>query len=288
MVREGAMPLNEFLRIDEALDGAISALDASSDSPRLDAELLLARALDVPRSYLFAHPDDTMDPDAAERFSQSVARRADGMPMAYITGEKEFWSMTLIVSPDTLVPRPDTETLVDQALIRIPRRKSLDVLDLGTGSGAIALAIARERPLCNVVATDVSVGAIAVARENARQHELPNVEFLEGSWTDPVRERQFDLIVSNPPYVASGDAHLKALKYEPLSALDAGPEGLDAIRQIAATAGTVLKSGGELLLEHGAEQADAVAEVLKQHGWTGITNVKDMSGQPRVSSATRP
>lgn len=285
MVREGPGALNEYLRIDAALAHAAGALQDVSDSPRLDAELLLARALDVARSYLFAHPDDEMDPAAAARFSAALEKRAAGMPMAYITGRREFWSMELAVSPDTLVPRPETETLVEQALMRMPRRAPLQVLDLGTGSGAIALAIARERPACHVVATDLSAGAIAVARENARRLMLPNVEFAVGDWTAPVAGRTFDLVVSNPPYVASGDPHLDALKFEPRSALAAGDDGLDAIRAIAATAMSVLNPAGALLLEHGAAQAGDVAAILRGHGWRDVTAARDLSGQARVSIA---
>ena len=285
MVREGPGALNEYLRIDAALADAVRTLQDVSESPRLDAELLLARALDVARSYLFAHPDDELDPAAAERFRAVLARRADGMPMAYITGRREFWSMDLVVTPDTLIPRPETETLIEQALTRIPRRAPIQVLDLGTGSGAIALAIARDRPACHVVATDLSAAAVAVARENARRLMLANVEFVEGDWTAPVAGRAFDLVVSNPPYVASGDPHLDALKYEPRSALAAGVDGLDAIRAIAATAMSVMKPGGALLLEHGAGQAESVAAILEGHGWSGIAVARDLAGLARVTIA---
>ena len=287
MVRDGPERLNEYLRIDASIAKATELLSGTSESPRLDAELLLARALDVPRSYLFAHPDDEMDQDAADRFSEVVERRRRGMPMAYITGEKEFWSMSLIVTPDTLVPRPETETLIDQALMRLPRRVEVRVLDLGTGSGAIALALARERPACHVVATDVSAGAIAVARENARRLLIPNVEFLEGNWLAPINGQQFDLVVSNPPYVASNDAHLDALTFEPRGALESGEDGLDAIREISAGAAAVLAADGWLLLEHGSDQADAVADILASDGWQEIKGVNDLAGLPRVTAAKR-
>ena len=234
ILREGQTPLNGFLRIDAALADATDTLLPASESPRLDAELLLSTALDVPRSYLFAHAEEEMDAAAVDRFHSSVQKRVDGFPLAYITGEKEFWSMTLMVSPATLVPRPETETLVEQALMRIPKDGNFRILDLGTGSGAIALAIARERPLCDVVATDVSDDALAVARVNAREHLAPNIEFLQGSWLEPVADMAFDVVVSNPPYVAAADDALNALRHEPLSALAAGTDGLDAIRIIAA------------------------------------------------------
>ena len=287
MVRDGTRPLNEYLRIDEALDIAVERLSGASASPRLDAELLLARALDVQRSYLFAHPEDQMDAGARERFETAVAQRLDGMPMAYITGEKEFWSMPLVVSPATLVPRPETELLVDQALMRIPRTAEWAVVDLGTGSGAIALAIARERALCRVTATDISENALAVARVNAGQLGLPNVEFLVGDWIEPLAGREFELVVSNPPYVASADPHLSALKYEPASALESGDDGLDAIRHLAKSVSEILKPGGCLLLEHGFDQADRVARILADAGWSDIMTVNDLEGRPRVTAATR-
>ena len=287
MVREGVCSLNEFPRIDEVLAAAVERLEPVSDSARLDAELLLARTLDVPRSYLFAHPEDRLDTNARERFAEIVGRRIEGLPMAYITGEKEFWSMTLHVSPETLVPRPETEILVDRALMNLPRRSDASVLDLGTGSGAIALAIARERPLCRVVATDVSAGAVAVAEENARRHGLPNIEFRVGDWIEPVRNERFDIVVSNPPYVASGDSHLDALGFEPRTALEAGPDGLRDIRSIAASAGAVLVAGGNMLLEHGAEQADEVQEILGGFGWSAVETFRDLAGLPRVTSAVR-
>lgn len=279
--------MNEFLRIAAALADATDALQAVSDSPRLDAELLLATALDVPRSYLFAHAEEELDARAIERFQKTLGKRIDGLPLAYITGEKEFWSMTLMVSPATLVPRPETETLVEQALMRIHKNQQLRILDLGTGSGAIALAIARERPLCDVVATDLSEDALAVARINARSHSIPNIEFLQGSWLEPITDMKFDLIVSNPPYVAVADEALEALRHEPQSALVAGQEGLDAIEVIAADAVAVINQDGTLLVEHGADQEDAVRNILTAAGWANISLAKDLSMLPRVSIASR-
>lgn len=287
IVRQGPVPLNEFLKIGTALADGTEQLRSVSDSPRLETELLLARALDVPRSYLFAHPEDCLDPAAVDRFFLAIKRRMDGMPLAYITGEKEFWSMILIVSPDTLVPRPETEVLVDQALQRIPEDKTFSVLDLGTGSGAIALAIARERPNCDVTATDVSDAALAVARENANQHALPNVEFLCGDWTAPIADRLFDLIVTNPPYVPSNDPDLRKLKHEPQLALAAGDDGLDAIRRISVEARAVIRKGGALLIEHGDRQHEEIARMLSADGWSEIGHVNDLAGKPRVTIATR-
>lgn len=275
------------IRIDTMLKDATRRLEPVSDSARLDAELLLARAIDMPRSYLFAHPEDTLDELAAERFEAALARRVGGEPMAYITGTREFWSLQLMVTPATLVPRPETEILVDLALREIPRRADWQILDLGTGSGAIALAIARERPLCRVTATDTSVDALAVAAQNARQLEIPDVEFLEGDWTQPVADRTFDVIVSNPPYVRADDEALAALQGEPQSALVAGDDGLDAIRTIARDCGALLAEDGVLLIEHGAEQQDSVADLFASHGWTDIVCHNDYAGLPRVTVARR-
>ena len=273
-------------RIDSAIADAAARLSMVSESPRLDAELLICQALNVARSYLFAHPEDTLDPATAERFEALIARREDGTPMAYIHGSKEFWSLELMVSPATLVPRPDTEILVQHALALLPRGTTLDVLDLGTGSGAIALAIAKERPECRVTATDISADALAVAKENARQLDICNVEFVKGDWLQPLGGRQFDLVASNPPYVRKDDPALALLKHEPVSALISGEDGLDAIRQLAAECATVVKKGGHLLLEHGADQESDVAELLASHGWSDIRCHNDLAGHPRVTQAT--
>jgi release factor glutamine methyltransferase len=286
MVREGSPPLNEFAKIDEVLASAVETLQAASDSPRLDAELLLALALDVPRSYLYAHPEDELDPAANQRYAKLIDRRQQGQPMAYITGEKEFWSLTLMVSPDTLVPRPETEILVERALREIPHDANWKVLDLGTGSGAIALAIASERKHCDVVAVDVSAGALAIARQNARQLEIPNITFLQGDWTEPVQERKFDLIVSNPPYVRSGHAALDKLTHEPPRALLAGDDGLDAIRQLAVCCKTLLESGQFLIIEHGDDQETPVANILCENGWSPLECLRDLAGKPRITVAS--
>jgi release factor glutamine methyltransferase len=288
MVREGILSLKDFLKIGSALAGASKRLKNVSESPRLDAEMLLARALDVPRSYLFAHAEEEMDDNARLRFQTSIERRIDGLPMAYITGEKEFWSMDLLVSPATLVPRPETELLVDLALRQMPRESTQRVLDLGTGSGTVALALARERPLSKIVATDISEDAVLVARENARRLNLANIEFVIGDWVTPVAARRFDIVVSNPPYVSDDDPHLPQLRFEPQLALLAGHDGLDAIRRISATTAIIVESGGPIMIEHGATQAEQVADVLSNDGWRSISNTKDLAGLPRVTTAYAP
>jgi release factor glutamine methyltransferase len=279
--------MTESLQIRALLEDATRRLEALSESPRLDAELLLARAIDMPRSYLFAHPEESLDELAVGRFEAALGRRLAGEPMAYITGVREFWSLELLVTPATLVPRPETELLVELALREIPRHAEWAILDLGTGSGAIAIAIAKERPMSRVTATDISTAALDVARQNARQYDVPNIEFLEGDWTGPVSGRRFDVIVSNPPYVRSDDPALEALHREPRNALASGAEGLDAIRILARDCGALLQPGGILLIEHGAEQADGVAAVLGEYGWPDVRCHSDYAGLPRVTLARR-
>ena len=281
------MSRDQERRIDTVLNAATTRLAAISDTPRLEVELLLSRCIDTPRSYLFAHPEDELDEHTFARFEGLLRRRLDSEPMAYILGSKEFWSLELHVSPATLVPRPETEMLVELALREIPRRAEWQILDLGTGSGAIAIALASERLMCQITATDTSATALAVARENARRHALANIDFAEGSWTEPVQDRTFDLIVSNPPYVRAGDVALAALRHEPAGALASGEDGLDAIRTLAADCGRILTGNGKLLIEHGAEQKDSVAAILGAIGWTGIVNYTDYSGHPRVTAAQK-
>lgn len=275
----------ETQSIADAIAGATEKLRNCSESPRLEAELLVARSIDMPRSYLFAHPEDELDELAVERLDDTINRRVGGMPMAYITGTKEFWSIELDVSPATLVPRPETEMLVDHALREIPREADWRVLDLGTGSGAIAIAIAKERPNCDVTATDASADALAVAQANVTKLNLTNVTCVEGDWTTPVTDQKFRVIASNPPYVAEGDDALDALTAEPDIALTSGNDGLDAIRRLANDCRSIIEDDGLLLLEHGNEQRDAVAEILSAKGWRDISCVDDYAGHPRMTTA---
>ncbi len=275
------------MRLDTAITDAVERLAPSSDSARLDAEILLCQTIDMPRSYLFAHPEDELDELTKDRFETLLQRRIDGEPMSYITGKKEFWSHELLVSPATLVPRPETELLVELALREIPRKAEWQILDLGTGSGAIALSIAAERLLCTVTATDISPDALAIAAENVRQADLANVSCIVGCWTEPVAGQQFDIIVSNPPYVREDDEALQNLRYEPLSALASGADGLDDIRVLATDCAAILTADGWLMLEHGAEQQTAVANILEAAGWVDIACHNDLAGKPRVTVARR-
>ena len=275
------------MRLDAAIADAVERLAGVSESPRLDAEILLCRTIDMPRSYLFAHPEDELDDLTRSRFEEVLARREGGTPMAYIMGVREFWSHEFVVSPATLIPRPESELLVNLALCEIPRDAEWEILDLGTGSGAIAVSIGCERPLCQLTAVDASEEALAVARENARALAPGNVSCIPGNWTEPVRGREFNVIVSNPPYVRADDEALDNLRHEPGMALVAGEDGLDAIRVLAADCGDLLVDGGLLLIEHGAEQADDMAQLLEDNGWAEIRCHNDLAGLPRVTAARR-
>ena len=275
-----------IMNIADTLNLGARTLSLHSDSPRLDAELLLAKVLGLSRAALIAHDDAALAADSERAYADMIARRTAGAPVAYLTGTREFWSLNLRVSPAVLVPRPETEVLVEQALNLKLRNEPCEVLDLGTGSGAVALAIAAERPGWSVTGTDVSPQALCVARENAQVLDLSNVDWCAGPWFDAVPARRFDLIVSNPPYVASGDPALTALSAEPVLALNGGPTGLEALDAIILQSAAHLNERGWLLLEHGWDQAPAVAALLAQQGFTGIRNVADFSGCPRVTLAT--
>ena len=267
------------------LDAATRRLEGVSDSPRLDAELLLAHALKRERSWLHAHAGASPDAGTAKRFEALLASRVHGEPIAYLTSKREFWSLTLKVTPATLIPRPETELLVETALGRLPIGTPSCVLDLGTGSGAVALAIAKERPGCRVTAIDSSDAALRVAEENAAALRVSNVEFLTGDWFSSLAGRRFHLIVSNPPYIPDHDPHLGQgdVRFEPRQALAAGADGLRDLRRITDGASMHLEEGGGLLLEHGHDQGAAVRALLQSAGFRGIHSWHDISGLERVS-----
>lgn len=250
-----------------------------------DAALLLAHALGKPRSWLFAHADDLLGEADAARFDALLARRVAGEPVAYLTGSRGFWTLDLAVTPATLVPRPETELLVELALARLPAVAPVRVADLGTGSGAIALALAKERPRAHVVATDASPEALEVARGNAVRNRIGNVAFRLGSWLAPLAGECFDLIASNPPYIADGDPHLSQgdLRFEPAMALSCGADGLDAIRIIVRDAPACLRPGGWLLLEHGWDQGEAVRALLAEAGFVDAATARDLEGRDRIT-----
>ncbi|WP_115045695.1 peptide chain release factor N(5)-glutamine methyltransferase [Xanthomonas arboricola] len=253
---------------------------------RRDAEPLLLHALGRDRAWLFAHGRDRVDAAVAQAFEELVLRRQAGEPVAYLTGTRGFWTLELAVSTATLIPRADTERLVELALERLDALPGRRVADLGTGSGAIALAIASERPQAQVIATDASAAALAVAQRNADSHRLGNVDCRQGSWFAPLAGERVDLIVSNPPYIAAQDPHLRQgdLRYEPASALASGPDGLDDIRLIAAEAPAHLLPGGWLLLEHGWDQGAAVAALLQARGFDAVATHQDLEQRDRVTS----
>jgi release factor glutamine methyltransferase len=257
---------------------------------RAEADILLAHALGKPRSWLIAHADDLLDPDAVAAFAALVDRRAAGEPVAYITGRRGFWTLELEVTPATLIPRPETELLVELALARLPREGAPRVADLGTGSGAIALSIARECPRAQVTATDASAAALAVARRNAVASHVRNVSFVEGNWFTPLVGARFELIVSNPPYIAADDPHLGQgdLRHEPVSALAAGADGLADIRRIVDGARDHLAPGGWLLVEHGWSQGTAVRALLEAAGYREVFTAPDLEQRDRVSGGRLP
>lgn len=270
------------MRIEQALQQAERLADVS-DSARLDLELLLCDVLQQPRSYLFTWPERELTPAQQIQFEQAVARRAQGEPVAHITGRRAFWTLELEVSPDTLIPRPDTETLVEQVLLLLADG-DYSVADLGTGTGAIALALASERPRWRVTGCDRIEDAVALARRNAQRLGIGNADFVLGSWFEPL-QGPYDLIVSNPPYIDPDDEHLGQgdVRFEPLSALTADEQGMADIRQIATQARDFLKPGGWLLFEHGYDQGERARHLLHTLGYTQIGTVQDLGGRDRIT-----
>ena len=277
--------MNEQHSVSQLLADARGRIDPG------EATLLLLHVLERPRAWLYAHDDALPQPEEAARFQDLVTRRMQGEPVAYLTGSRGFWTLELAVTPDTLIPRPETELLVEQALERLEADGIVRVADLGTGSGAIALAVAAERPGARVVATDRSEAALAVARANAAANGLGGrVEFRTGDWFAPLAGERYDLVASNPPYIAEGDPHLEQgdLRHEPPTALSSGHDGLDAIRAIVAAAPGHLLPGGWLLLEHGFDQGPAVRALLAAAGLAEVATVADLEGRDRVSLGRAP
>lgn len=264
---------------------AWGAMQLSGMDARREAEILLGHALQRGRAFLFAHANDVLEPSIAHTFAELIQRRQHGEPIAYLTGTRGFWTLELHVTPATLIPRPETEVLVEAALARLPEHTALRIADLGTGSGAIALALASERPHAHLTATDQSPHALQIARENAARLELSNLRFLQGDWFAPLAGERFHLIASNPPYIAERDPHLSQgdLRFEPATALASGVDGLDAIRLLIASAPAYLHENGWLLLEHGHDQGQAVRELLCAAGFTEIETRVDAEDRERVS-----
>jgi len=272
--------------IKDLLLGSAGSLGTVSESPRLDAELLLCHIINKPRSHLYAWPEQLLDDIHIRQFEQLLLRRLQGEPIAHLTAKREFWSLMLKVSAATLIPRPETEQLVEQALTHIPPGQQWQVADLGTGSGAIALAIAHERPASTVTAIEQCPAALQVARDNAVQIGVDNIHFYQGDWLEGL-STDFDIIVSNPPYIRADDPHLQqdGLPYEPSTALVADNHGMAAIEHICQQARQHLKPGGWLLMEHGYDQGPRVKSCLQRYGYHDIETFKDLSGNDRVSQA---
>ena len=270
----------------EVTSQASQLLATSSDSARLDAELLIAHTLNIPRSRFITEPDQILDEQQLNKIQAIITRRARGEPVAYLLGSKYFWDLELKVTPAVLIPRPDTELLVEIALTLYKPDETIKVIDLGTGSGAIALAIAKSRPHWHITATDESQPALAVAIENAEHYKLDNVTLLQSHWFENVAEDlRYDLIISNPPYIAETDPHLHQgdVRFEPQEALVAGPDGLDAIRYLIHESKKHLRQHGWLILEHGYDQGMQVRQLFVENGYMQVQQKKDLGGHIRVT-----
>ena len=280
------------MNIHAVLHEATIALKASnnSDEEKLEAQLLLEHVLTVNHAWLITHADDEINSETHQQFEALIQRRISGEPIAHILGEREFYGLAFKVTPDTLIPRPDTETLVEAALAKISPSETTRILDLGTGSGAIALAIAKHRPNANVIAVDASQAALSVSQENAKALNIHNVQFLLSDWFSTLTNQHFDVIVSNPPYIEQDDDHLKQgdLRFEPISALASGEDGLDDIRQIILDASAHLKPKGWLMFEHGYNQAKTVSKLLVSAHFISIETLKDLGSNDRVTFGQKP
>jgi len=258
-----------------------------AEAGQLETEILVTHVIGRPRSWLYAHSEEKLAADAVALVHELLDRRARGEPVAYLVGEREFWSMSLSVSPETLIPRPETELLVESVLSLEAPAFGVRVVDLGTGSGAVALALARERPQWGIVAVDASPSALRVAAGNASRYGLANLSFVGADWSNAFRDSVFDIVVSNPPYVVATDACLVTgdLRYEPRAALDGGVDGLDELRSIIRSAPRILKVNSWLIVEHGAEQGGSVRELMKASGFVDAMTHRDLAGKERVSLA---
>ncbi|NOZ51862.1 MAG: peptide chain release factor N(5)-glutamine methyltransferase [Gammaproteobacteria bacterium] len=274
-----------YTTIQQALSDARQQLSPTLEAASLEAEILLGHVLQQSRAQLYTWPHKPISDSQLSSYKALLARRFAGEPIAYIVGFREFWDLPLRVSPATLIPRPETERLVEISLELIPTDKTWHVADLGTGTGAIAIAIAKHRPRSQVVATDISIEALTIAQQNATQLKIPNLQFKNGAWCQPLKGMFFDLIVSNPPYITKNDPHLKQgdLRYEPALALTSGQNGLQDITNIVQSAPTILKNGGWLLLEHGFNQGDSVTNLLSMNNYKNISKYHDYEYRERAS-----
>jgi release factor glutamine methyltransferase len=269
---------------------AANTLTSHSDSPLLDAEVLLGFVLNKPRAYLRAWCDNTLTGHQKAAFAALIRRRQQGTPVAYLTGTREFWSRDFTVTPDVLIPRSDTELLIELSLELIPKNQAVNLIDLGTGSGIIAVTLAAERPNAQVTAVDASLAALAVAKHNAQQYQLTNIEFYQSNWFTNVPKSLFDLVISNPPYIDPEDEHLQQgdVRFEPKIALIADNQGLSDIQIIADKARSYLTHQGHLLIEHGYNQAPQVQAIFNALAYDKVQSYRDLSGQPRVTYGRKP
>jgi release factor glutamine methyltransferase len=274
----------------EAQQQLIECLSLDAHDARLEAQLLLQSTLNIDRAWLIAHEQDALQADLQAQYQALLLRRLGGEPIAYILGRREFYGLDLEVTAATLIPRPDTETLVEAALAKIPVNKNIEALDLGTGTGAIALAIANHRQNAVVTAVDASEEALAVAQNNASRLAIANIHFLLSNWFSALNQQRFDVIVSNPPYIELNDVHLTQgdLRFEPLTALASGQDGLDDIRSIISDSLLHLKPQGWLMLEHGYKQAQAVRGLMAENGLVAIETLQDLAGNDRVTLGKNP
>lgn len=274
------------MNIQQALQQARSYLAESSPSAVLDAQVLLCSILNCNSAHLLTWPEKELSEQQLEDYQQLLTRRQQGMPVAHLTGQREFWSLNFFVDNSTLIPRPETETLVEFILDNFADREKLRLLDMGTGTGAIAIALAKEKPGWTIIASELSHDALALAKENAQQHGCSNVNFTQSDWFTDIRENDFDIIVSNPPYIAADDPHLQQgdVAFEPESALISGSSGMDDIEQLCSQAKNYLTTNGWLIVEHGYNQQQQVADCFARNGYQQITQQADLSGQPRMTA----
>lgn len=282
LASRGLHPANN---IQSALESAIKQLDTSSSTARLDAEILLSHILGKNRSFLRAWPESELATTQIKQYQKLIEARKQSTPIAYLTGQREFWSNNFAVNPNVLVPRPETELLVEMALEVIPSNQSTSILELGTGSGIIGISLAMERPNVSVLATDICSAALNTARHNAKEKCVSNIDFQSSNWFESISAKKYDLIISNPPYIAEGDPHLMIndLVFEPDIALKSGPSGMEALSTIAKHARNWLNPGGHLMLEHGYQQASDLHEILSGFGYNDTKTRHDLQGHLRAT-----
>ncbi len=275
------------MNIQQALQQASNDLSESSPSAMLDAQVLLSFVLQCNTAHLAAWPEKELDKKQQSHYLQLIQQRLKGLPVAHLTGQREFWSLDFFVNNSTLIPRPETETLIEYILAKFNRREDLKLLDMGTGTGAIAISIAKEKPGWKIVASDISEEALKLARQNSEYHQTNNITFIQSDWFKSISPVDFDIIVSNPPYITSDDPHLQQgdVRFEPLSALASGAEGMDDIEHLCLHAPQHLNNNGWLIIEHGYNQAQQVAECFTKNGFIKIEQQQDLSGHIRMTAA---